>query len=42
MLVTETGVELLTARLPTSRRDVTTALPRNVGGEPALIASGEI
>ena len=42
MLVTETGVELLTARLPTSRRDVTTALPRNVGGEPALTASGEI
>ena len=42
MLVTETGVELLTARLPTSRRDVTMALPRNVGGEPALTASGEI
>ena len=42
MLCTENGVELLTGRLPTSRRDVTCTMPRNVEGAPALAPNGEI
>jgi hypothetical protein len=42
MLVTENGVELLTARLPDSRRDVTCTPPRNIEGNPSLTATGEV
>jgi hypothetical protein len=42
MLCTENGVELLTARLPTSRRDVTCEPPRNIEGSPSLSATGAI